>query len=274
MDDGDEDCIQSLVGTSIPMTGLSQLSKSASFVGSPVTFNARRRILYKPFGIVVPLANVLVNPIWLKPEPSCTTMALVNGHNIMKQKVATYVLIRVSWNEVELDQRAYRFNLAERAALHCLRKRKHATLIQGGSELDVGVHQIHTQNRCSKVKAHNQTRLIVAYKREVLRAAEEVALAINESGQVNSKEHVGGVHNLCIFKRSSDTEVSNVETLRRVSDLYESREDGEDRRVDASWRCDVGGEFLRLARVHGKRLLAELHCSEVCRERYRAVSWE
>lgn len=40
------------------MMGLSQLSKSSSFEGSPVTFSARKRILYDPLGMIEPLANV------------------------------------------------------------------------------------------------------------------------------------------------------------------------------------------------------------------------
>lgn len=53
------------------MMGLSQLSKSSSRVGLPVTLSARNRILYCPFGIVVPLAK-RGWLIWkrLKPVPS------------------------------------------------------------------------------------------------------------------------------------------------------------------------------------------------------------
>ena len=61
------------LGTSTPNSGLSQISKSPSVFRSPVTFSARKRRRYEPFGIVVPFVNVgVVIANVLKPSSAAS----------------------------------------------------------------------------------------------------------------------------------------------------------------------------------------------------------
>lgn len=127
------------LGTSIPMTGLSQLSKSASFVGSPVTLRALIRTLYWPFGIVDPLANVgVLSANSLNPVPSYVSIEnLAIRMSDGRCAGETYVLVRVPRQEVELEQRAERRYLARRSfRARTLHKAALVPLVERRGDLD------------------------------------------------------------------------------------------------------------------------------------------
>lgn len=135
--------------------GLSQLSKSSSCFGSPVTFSARRRNLYEPLGIVVPLAKTgdfIAIVLYPKLSGSFNALSAKCG----ARKRAFYLII--STEEVQFGQWSDDLHACKTPARMSMREckemsRVQRTRIEGWLKIDIGFNQVYSEERRPECQA-------------------------------------------------------------------------------------------------------------------------
>ena len=99
-------------------------------------------------------------------------------------------------------------------------------LAQGGRELDVGLDEVEAEQRRAEVEARHDGREVGALEREVLGGVHDVAVRVEDRGDLHAEERVRVVDDVRVLECGGKPEVGDVVALLVVRDLEEAGEDG------------------------------------------------
>ncbi len=139
-------------------------------------------------------------------------------------------------------------------------------LAQQCRQLDVRLHEVKAEQRRAEVQARHDRREVVALEREVLRRVHDVAIRVEDRGDVHAEERVRAVDDVRVLERRGEPEVRDVVALLRVRDLEEAGEHGVVGRVEALGRLDNDEDRLSRTGPEGERGREELDRRSVGRE--------